>query len=98
MSPVACYHTSMYRVQVQLPEDEAERLREIARAQGVSMASVVREALAAYEPRSSRSGLLEIAGAFTDREGRIDVAEEHDRHVVEAVTERIGVRGETARR
>lgn len=80
----------MYRVQIQLPEEEAERVRQIARSQGVSMAHVVREALAEYDPRRGNgSSLLEIAGTFADRDGRSDIAEEHDRHVADAISERI---------
>ncbi len=77
------------RLQVQLTEDQADRLRKTAEADGTSQAEIVRRALEAYLRRpvrareaTVRARALEVIGAFSS--GRSDVAEQHDRYLAEA--------------
>ena len=80
----------MVRTQIQLTEQQARRLRAEARAQGVSLAEMIRRfvdaGLAAEETNRSvlyaRAG--ELVGRFPDRRGARDLAQEHDRYVDEA--------------
>jgi CRISPR/Cas system-associated protein Csm6 len=79
----------MQRLQVQLTEDQADRLRKAAEADGASQAEIVRRALEAYLRRpvqareaTVRARALEVIGAFSS--GLSDVAEHHDRYLAEA--------------
>ena len=78
------------RTQVQFTEEQARRLRVVARMEGVPVAELVRRyvdaGLATSSP--SRTELYAQAqgavGCFMDREGATDVAAEHDRYLDEA--------------
>jgi predicted transcriptional regulator len=79
----------MIRTQIQLTEEQARALRELASRDHRSMADLVRESVSEYLARrrpTDRGGLArqarELAGRF--RSGRPDLAEEHDRHLEEA--------------
>jgi hypothetical protein len=82
----------MIRRQIQLTEEQARLLRELARARGSSMAEVVRESIDEYLAKN-RGGARErlaararaLAGRF--RSGRPDLAEQHDRYLVEDLEE-----------
>ena len=81
----------MQRLQVQLTEEQADRLRKAAESEGASQAELVRRALEAYLRRpirarevTVRSRALELIGAFSS--GLSDVAEDHDRYLAEAIT------------
>ncbi len=82
----------LQRLQVQLTDDQVERLRRTAEAEGTSQAEIVRRALQAYlrrplQPRADAVGAraLDLIGAFSS--GLADVAEEHDRYLAETVLE-----------
>lgn len=78
----------MIRTQIQLDEDQARRIKEAARIEGVSFAEMVRRCVERALPelrsgRAQRYGRARGAiGAF--RAGRDDLAEEHDAHLDEA--------------
>lgn len=76
----------MQRLQVQLSEDQADRLRKTAEAEGTSQAEIVRRALTAYlrRPVQAREATIQarargVIGAFSS--GLADVAEQHDRYL-----------------
>jgi predicted transcriptional regulator len=58
----------MRKTSVYLDNEQAERLARLARHEGRSQAEILREAIAAYEPRASRDRDFAIATGF----GRID--------------------------
>lgn len=71
----------MVRMQIQLTDAQAERLRRVARNRGVSIASLVREAvdrsLAGGDPKAEAwQRALTVMGAFAGPGG--SVATEHD--------------------
>ena len=79
----------MIRTQVQLTEEQARAVREIAAAEGRSMAEVVRDAVSLLlrgRRRVDRDHLkrrsLAALGRF--RSGAPDLAVEHDRHLDDA--------------
>ncbi len=73
------------RTQIQLPEDQARALKELAARQGVSMAELIRIAvervLAEDETREKRRRALALAGRFS---GPADLSSNHDRYFAEA--------------
>ena len=78
----------MVRTQIQLTQAQARRLKQLAAAQGRSMADVIRGSvdvlLAQHEGSDDerrRSRALGAAGRF--RSGRRDLAKRHDRHLAE---------------
>jgi hypothetical protein len=78
----------MIRTQIQLTEEQARRLRELAAAQGVSLAAIIREAVDRYardgsELESRWARALGVRG-YRDRSRATDVAADHDRYVSEA--------------
>jgi hypothetical protein len=82
----------MQRLQVQLTEQQADRLRKAAESEGASQAEIVRRALEAYLRRpiqvreaTVRARALELIGAFSS--GLSDVAEQHDRYLAESILE-----------
>ena len=76
----------MVRSQIQLTEDQHQRLKRWAGKLGISMAEAIRrciaERLAAEEAAPTRAQLvreaLAVAGAYTDPSGASDVALRHD--------------------
>ncbi|BDG21379.1 hypothetical protein TthSNM17_10410 [Thermus thermophilus] len=82
-----CYHDGMVRTQVQLTEAQWARLKAKARAEGVSLAELVRRAVErfleeeeGYEDKARRA--LLALGRFASGQG--DVSEAHDRYLEEA--------------
>jgi Arc/MetJ-type ribon-helix-helix transcriptional regulator len=75
----------MVRTQIQLTEEQARRLKRRAAQRGVSMATVIRQAvdrvLADDDRESKRQRALSAAGKF--RSGRSDIAERHDDYLAE---------------
>lgn len=83
----------MVRTQVQLTEEQAERLRDLAHDRGTSMAALVRDAVDRYlttEPGISRQErkqrIMELAGRFNS--GCSDVSERHDEYFADAIESR----------
>jgi hypothetical protein len=80
----------MVRTQIQLTESQAKRVKAVARRRNVSMATVIRECVdtGLSQAPTDRRKLWERAsrfvGAFSDREGKRDVARRHDAYVDEA--------------
>jgi len=79
----------MIRTQVQLTEPQAEKLRRIAAARGVSMAEVIREAVERLPERDDRAErwarARSVLGRFRDIEGRTDVSVRHDEYLAQAI-------------
>jgi len=77
------------RTQIQLTEEQARRLRRVAREQGVSVAEIVRRCVesALTETGGARSAryarAAKLIGTFRDPEGAKDLATSHDRHLNE---------------
>ncbi len=82
----------MIRTQIQLTEEQSERLKLKAAAKGVSMATLVREAvdesLAEEDVTRTRERALSVAGKFRDLEGATDVSERHDDYLTGAFEDR----------
>lgn len=80
----------MIRTQIQLSEEQARRVKAMARREGVSMAEMIRRALdrllGEEEPARARhwADAGALVGAFSDREGEERVAARHDAHLDEA--------------
>lgn len=78
----------MIRTQIQLTEEQAERLRRLSAESGKSLAALIREAvdrLVAISEREERwERALAVVGKYRDAEGAKDVAVEHDRYLEEA--------------
>jgi predicted transcriptional regulator len=79
----------MIRTQIQLSEEQVERLKELAAQRSASMAELIRQAIdqwIATEGSVSRverkRRALSVAGRF--RSDVDDLAEAHDRHLAEA--------------
>jgi hypothetical protein len=73
----------MIRTQIQLTEQQADALKRVARENGVSMASVIRDAVDSVIDEADRRAKVERAiaaiGGFVD--GEPDVARNHDRYL-----------------
>ena len=77
----------MVKAQVELTDEQADSVRRLAAARGVSVADVIRESVAAYVrpmPRQLTPELRQLAlaaiGAFS---GPIDLARRHDEYLAE---------------
>ncbi len=79
----------MVRTQIQLTEEQASKVKQIASSRGVPMAEVIRDAVEAAiaagtgpasQERCNRA--LEIAGKF--RSGKKDISRKHDVYLTEA--------------
>ncbi len=80
----------MVRTQIQLTEKQSDRLKNIATAQAISIAEIVRQAIDNYiksntaintEERIKK--VLELSEKYNDSEGKSDVAKKHDDYLVE---------------
>jgi Arc/MetJ-type ribon-helix-helix transcriptional regulator len=83
----------MIRMQVQLTEEQARGLRDVAHQRGVSVSSVVREAVGRLLEQPRRPTREELRRRALARAGKYDsgctdVAERHDEHFVEAIESR----------
>jgi Arc/MetJ-type ribon-helix-helix transcriptional regulator len=80
----------MVRTQIQLTEQQSQKVHEAARRSGISVAEVIRRGLDLYLEQESgrtagvatRQAAGQIAGLF--HSGRSDVAERHDEYLDEA--------------
>jgi len=79
----------MIRTQIQLTEEQARELKELAGTQNVSMAELIRQAvdywLQTVKPvsqKEQRRRALALAGQF--RSGKSDISEQHDEYLAEA--------------
>jgi hypothetical protein len=88
-----CYHDDMIRTQLQLSEEQARALRELAAREDRSMADLVREALdlllsrrrRAFAPRAELvARALAVAGRY--RSGASDLARRHDQAFADSLT------------
>ena len=79
----------MVRTQIQLPKEQVAMLKRIAASQQVSMAEVIRQAVALLAQTRGeaerRQRALHLAGRF--HSGHHDLAAAHDRHLAEAFRE-----------
>ncbi len=81
----------MVRTQIQLTEQQARRLRAEARAQGVSLAELIRRfvdgGLAGEKVDRAKlyAKAIHVVGRFPDRRGAKNLAREHDRYLDEAL-------------
>ena len=82
----------MIRTQIQLTEEQTARVKRIARARGVSMATVIREAVERLDDDAHRAEekawdrFAGLVGAF--RGGPGNVSEEHDAELAYAYEDR----------
>jgi predicted DNA-binding protein len=80
----------MVRTQIQLTEEQAQRLRSQAREQGLSLAEVIRRHVekGLSEAAPDRTALYDrasrVMGRFRDRRHARDVSRQHDRYLDEA--------------
>ena len=79
----------MVRTQIQLSEEMARRVRQVADHQQTSMAEVIRRAVSFFfeaSPQADHSTRYERAAAAAGRfsSGRSDLSRHHDRHFAEA--------------
>jgi predicted DNA-binding protein len=76
----------MIRTQIQLTEQQAERLHEIARREGVSVAELIRRAVDTLEATGTRSEkhLRAVGAVGRFRSGDKTLARQHDRALAEA--------------
>jgi len=83
---MVCYRIGMVRTQVQLTEEQARRLRALAREEGVSLAEMVRRTVEGYLQEKENGGFAERAERALAAVGRFasglrDVSQEHDRYL-----------------
>jgi hypothetical protein len=77
----------MIRTQIQLTEEQARRVRALARREGVSMAEIIRrgveQLLAADVPARADlwNAAAALVGAFRDADDAEDVARRHDEYL-----------------
>jgi ribosome maturation protein Sdo1 len=80
----------MVRMQIQITEKQRRRLKAVARKRNVSVAAVIRECVdaglgdAREERRRRWDRASRIVGAFSDSEGKRDIARRHDDYLDEA--------------
>jgi hypothetical protein len=83
----------MIRTQTQLPEEQHQRLKDLAHRGGISLAELIRRLLAERLEQGSlaldRADKLEVdlavCGRHRDPEVRSNVAADHDRHLVRSL-------------
>jgi hypothetical protein len=77
----------MVRTQIQLTEEQARKLRRRARQDGISLSEMIRRCVdrELQDQTTDRSALYRraglLVGAFSDREGRKNLASRHDDHL-----------------
>jgi urease accessory protein UreF len=79
----------MVRTQIQLTEEQAEKVRQAAHRMGISMAELIRRVLdesmaSIEEPTSARKRALNVIGCVASGTG--DLSENHDKYLEEAYT------------
>ena len=82
----------MRRTQVQLTDEQLQRLRELAQRQGRSVADVIRESVDSYIARTERDReeLYERARNIIGKySGPPDLAENHDEYYVQTIEEHL---------
>jgi len=79
----------MIRIQIHLPEEQLQALRQLSAASGRSVADLIRQSVELYlntQRRASRSEqvqrALQAAGRFSS--GTRDVSADHDRYLAES--------------
>jgi hypothetical protein len=79
----------MIRTQIQLTEDQAATLKELAHRENVSIAELTRQAIdhwlrhmGAVSPVEQRRQALDVVGRF--HSGKSDISEKHDDYLAEA--------------
>jgi predicted DNA-binding protein len=79
----------MVRTQIQLTEEQADRLRSLSARRGVSLAALIRESVDRTLADDSRaadwSRAHAVLGKYRDREGATDVSSRHDDYLADAV-------------
>lgn len=82
----------MVRTQIQLTEAQAQRLKQIAASEDVSMATVIRRSIDQYVQHRERNDIeakkqraLAVVGKYSSQ--RSDVSQEHDLHLAELYAE-----------
>jgi len=85
MTSAIRYHAIMIRVQVQLTEQQAAKVRRLADDRGVSVAALVRDAVDELTETSEQEARWERALATVGkyRSGLGDVSERHDDYLAE---------------
>jgi metal-responsive CopG/Arc/MetJ family transcriptional regulator len=88
----------MIRIMIQLPEEQAKTLKELAKARKTSVAKLVRESVAQYVVASDQEAKIKEKRAkalqfirkikngearYEDIEGKTDVAKNHDQYLAE---------------
>jgi predicted DNA-binding protein len=80
--------TTVIRTQIQLTEEQVERLRRLSTARGVSIAALIREAVDGALDDDGRERAWELAfsvvGKYRDRYGATDVSSNVDEYAAEA--------------
>lgn len=75
----------MKRTQIQLPDEDARALKELAAWRGVSMAQIIRDGVANLLVESDHAGkrrrALALVGRFSS--GESDISERHDDYLSE---------------
>ncbi|MGB9629403.1 MAG: ribbon-helix-helix domain-containing protein [Thermodesulfobacteriota bacterium] len=78
----------MVRTQIQLTEEQANRLRRIASMKGISIAELIRNGVdqvlrsyATVDPEERKRRAIRVAGRF--RSGCSDLSTRHDKHLSE---------------
>lgn len=82
----------MVRTQVLLTEKHRHYLKRLSRRTGESLSSIVRRSLDRMMPPEPpdadlRKRALALVGAFHDKEGKTDVAENHDKYWADSILE-----------
>ena len=85
MTSLTRYHAIMIRVQVQLTEQQAAKVRRLADDRGVSVAALVRDAVDELTETSEQEARWERALATVGkyRSSLSDVSERHDDYLAE---------------
>jgi predicted transcriptional regulator len=82
----------MVRTQIQLTEEQAKKLKRIAKQRGISMSAMIRRSIDSvlaleYNPDDAEVRERAIAAAGRLHSGTGDLASKHDQYAVEAFSE-----------